>query len=35
MSSCLNGAEPAYLGIISVAAFTIAIIIAGEINHLL
>jgi hypothetical protein len=35
MSSRSNGSKSAYLGMISIVVFTIAIIVAGEINHLL
>jgi hypothetical protein len=33
MLSRSNDSEPAYLGRITIAAFTITIIVAGEINH--
>jgi hypothetical protein len=34
MLSRSSVSEPAYLGIITIIALTIAIIVAGEINHL-
>jgi hypothetical protein len=34
MSSRSSVREPAYLGMIAIVALTIAIIVAGEINHL-